>query len=901
MKRPPSEFRLPLVSLLKRRKRPRYVTSTAPGRRAEAANALKVASEWREAEPIQAYPLSYTVVQGGRLELCVSQDRGRTAGFRVSVHGIYQPDWNRLDYVVRDHAGVGSDWGPGPAPGARSAGGTVDWGWGVSTSVPIPATAPPGIYVARIEALTDEGQHLGAPAHFFFVVRNDVARNGPRPILYKFNLFTHHAYNTADTGNPGPSGDWKASFYQWRKTRLTLRRPLPTGGWIWGSEPYDLPLLAWLRNNGYDDQVDFCTDMDVHLDSDLAMLSRCNLLLSVGHDEYWSAEMRANVERFRDEGGNIAFLSGNTCFWRVTLGDPAMAGTRREPTTMSCDKGDERGAGTGSGPDAWWKVNGGTTPENQLLGVSTRSGGARLVRTPSLYFYKPDASLPVDEQPQPLSPPLVLQHTDHWCHWAERDTGLQHGAALGEGGRGRFKLKSGAEVELHFKEVLVGYEVDGADIVLQQGAPPVYRATGKDGTPSNFTVLGVALLEPHQPMMSNSDREACWSTFEREPRDTPYAATMGAYSAYGIVFTAATTDWVRTLNYHASRCWGPVARKEDNPGCRPEGFTGEDLGRFNAKFDSLLGQVQLPPPSDDRGSVCMGNLHVHRITRNVLYALSSREKDAVAVANLTGSGPGLDILFQHRRTAELLYWKLDWTRETPQRKGTGALLRDPSHPPHPYLRVVGVGPFDADGNPHVLFQDAWTGELLLWRQQGVTRTGVSMLGEGASPRPYLRAVAVGDLDGDGRPDVLLQNTLTGELEYWLLEGSRLVGSGAIVAPDWLPPEPEWRVVGLGDLNRDGRPDLLFQDSRTGKLAWWMLDGTTFQSNGGLHHEGDAPPGPELRAVAFADLNGDGKPELLFQHQTTGELSYCLLREDDANGTDTVCGRRVVLPVNPWRS
>ncbi|MFP2908233.1 N,N-dimethylformamidase beta subunit family domain-containing protein [Pyxidicoccus sp. 3LFB2] len=770
----------------------------------------------------------------------------------------------------------------------------------MSTSVPIPATTPPGIYAARVEALTAEGKHLGAPATFFFVVRNDVARNGPRPILYKFNLFTVHAYNTASTGNPGPGGEWRASYYEWRSPRLTLRRPVPAGCWLWGSEPYDLPLLAWLQHNDYADQVDFCTDMDLHLDTGLEMLSRSNLLLSVGHDEYWSAEMRANAARFRDEGGNIAFLSANTCYWRVTLEDPAPAGPRQEPTSMRCDKGDARSAGSGSGPDAWWKVEGGTTPENQLLGVSTRGGGARLVRTPSVYFYKKDASLPFEEQPQPLSPPLVLQHTDHWCHWAERGTGLMHGAALGEGGWGRFELKSGAVEELHFKEVLVGYEVDGADIVLEKGDPPVYRATGKDGTPPNFAVLGVALLEPHQPMLTNSDRENCWSTFEREPGDSPYAATMGAYSAYGTVFTAATTDWVRTLNYHTAHCWGPVTRKEDNPGCRPAGLTGVDLGHFNLKFNALLGQVRLPPPSDDGGSLCMGNLHVHRITRNVLFALSSREKEAVAVVSLTG-GRGPDLLFQHRRTAELHYWKMDWTRETPVREGTGSLLTDASQPPHPYLRVVGAGAFDGDGKPHLLFQDAWTGELLLWRQQGVTRTSVHMLGEGMSPRPSLRAVAIGDLDGDGRPDVLFQDSLTGELEYWLLRDGRVTGSGAMEAPDWLPPEPEWRVVGLGDLNRDGRPDLLFQDTRTGALAWWLLDGTRFQSNGGLHHEGDAPPGTEWRAVAFADMNGDGKPDLLFQHATTGALSYCALREDEATGTDTVCGRRVVLAVNPWRS
>ncbi|MFP2908232.1 hypothetical protein ACLESD_24900 [Pyxidicoccus sp. 3LFB2] len=127
MKRPPSEFRLPLVSLLKRGKPPRYVTKTGPGLKLEAARdaaARAAASEWREGEPIYAYPTSYTVMQGGQLELCVSQDLSRTAAFRVYVHGIYQPDWGRVPYVVEGHRGGGRGLeprGPPPAPGAAGA------------------------------------------------------------------------------------------------------------------------------------------------------------------------------------------------------------------------------------------------------------------------------------------------------------------------------------------------------------------------------------------------------------------------------------------------------------------------------------------------------------------------------------------------------------------------------------------------------------------------------------------------------------------------------------------------------------------------------------------------------------------------------------------------------------
>ena len=49
--------------------------------------------------------------------------------------------------------------------------------------------------------------------------------------------------------------------------------------------------------------------------------------MSVGHDEYWSGEQRANVEAARDAGVNLAFFSGNEIFWK-TRWEPSIEGQR---------------------------------------------------------------------------------------------------------------------------------------------------------------------------------------------------------------------------------------------------------------------------------------------------------------------------------------------------------------------------------------------------------------------------------------------------------------------------------------------------------------------------------------------------------------------------------------------
>lgn len=63
--------------------------------------------------------------------------------------------------------------------------------------------------------------------------------------------------------------------------------------------------------------VEFCTNTD--LDRDSGLLDSYQLLISCGHDEYWSAAMRDSVESFASSGGNVLILSGNTAYRAVTI------------------------------------------------------------------------------------------------------------------------------------------------------------------------------------------------------------------------------------------------------------------------------------------------------------------------------------------------------------------------------------------------------------------------------------------------------------------------------------------------------------------------------------------------------------------------------------------------------
>ena len=323
-----------------------------------------------------------------------------------------------------------------------------DWNWPIY-EYPIPSDWESGAYIARFVPLEQEDvrdpavlDHPEAAA--LFVVKNRVAN---AKILYKLPLLTYHAYN--ELGNPC------GSLYTGGYNKLTLHRP---GGGVGGrpwdqyfpdvydpSSPrqtfwhWDAPFIRWLKRRCF--AVDYCTDLDIHKNFG-NFLGTYRLLLSVGHDEYWSEQMRRNVEAFVENGGNAAFFSGNTCWWRVHLVEGNAA--------FVCDK--TKLAGDDQKRDQWFNID----PENRLTGVSHRNGGGQWWGERKLIGY-------------------TVQHAEHWIF---EGTGLRDGDTFGA------------------DHALIGYECDGASISGRPDERGFAVPRLDDGTPENFVILGTGRLGP---------------------------------------------------------------------------------------------------------------------------------------------------------------------------------------------------------------------------------------------------------------------------------------------------------------------------------------------------------------------------------------------------------------------
>ncbi|MBI4663753.1 MAG: VCBS repeat-containing protein [Verrucomicrobia bacterium] len=231
------------------------------------------------------------------------------------------------------------------------------------------------------------------------------------------------------------------------------------------------------------------------------------------------------------------------------------------------------------------------------------------------------------------------------------------------------------------------------------------------------------------------------------------------------------------------------------------------------------------------------------------------------VGDFDGDGQA-DLLFQDA-AGFVAAWLMDGSRLM-----AGSFLT-PNQVSDLIWRMVGAGDFNRDGRQDVLFQHD-SGKLNFWHMIGVTRISSTTAIFPETDIEGWRAVATGDFNGDGRFDVILQHT-DGSLMAWLLDQARRIDNPKLDPSH--PGDAGWRVVGAGDFNRDGKPDLVFQHV-DGDIAVWMMDGTRLIEAAWL--EPPRPDSANWRVASVADLNRDGSPDLVFQHATESTLAVWYL-------------------------
>lgn len=189
-------------------------------------------------------------------------------------------------------------------PSPEPVTGLVECSWTDPFLLTVPQDWVSGVFLAKLT-----GSLSAKQGYIIFIVRDDERVSD---FLYQSSATTSQAYN-----NWGGKSLYPFNSTGLKATNVSFDRPYSQ---LTGPHEFlynwEYPMVRFIERDGFD--VSYITGIDIHNGGE--KLRRHRGLLSVGHDEYWSREMRRNVEKARDETRlHLAFFAANVCYWQMRL------------------------------------------------------------------------------------------------------------------------------------------------------------------------------------------------------------------------------------------------------------------------------------------------------------------------------------------------------------------------------------------------------------------------------------------------------------------------------------------------------------------------------------------------------------------------------------------------------
>jgi len=251
--------------------------------------------------------------------------------------------------------------------------------------------------------------------------------------------------------------------------------------------------------------------------------------------------------------------------------------------------------------------------------------------------------------------------------------------------------------------------------------------------------------------------------------------------------------------------------------------------------------------------------------------------NAAAISDFNGDGLS-DAVWQSKTTQSLAIWTFR------NNVVTSIQWLDTLAPAGTNWKIAGSGDVNGDGFADLVWQKTDDGTIAVWLMHGTLLLNAATVNYSpVDPKWKLRGVA--DVNGDGKADFIWQHD-DGWLALWLMNGFNATATLMLSVPRMT--DLNWVIAAAGDVSGDGKADIVWQNQANGGLGVWYLDGPAVIDQKGLTVQSAASLSWKIHGAG--DVNGDGKADLLWQNEATGDVAVWYM-----NGFVVLGGRLLSIP------
>jgi hypothetical protein len=202
-----------------------------------------------------------------------------------------------------------------------------------------------------------------------------------------------------------------------------------------------------------------------------------------------------------------------------------------------------------------------------------------------------------------------------------------------------------------------------------------------------------------------------------------------------------------------------------------------------------------------------------------------------------------------------------------------------------YCQGMTVGDINGDGKPEIVVANVADGNISVYGNNSTIgnlafATRMPLVPASGGGVPY--AAVIADIDGDGMPDIATANAAGGNVSIFH-------NTGTPGGPLSFAPSLEFGVgaapesIAVGDLDGDGKPDLVAGNYNDGTIS--ILHNTSSSGSVSLTVSSPISAGSSPQAVTISDLDGDGKPDVVLAN--FGDADISIYHNNSTSGTITL--------------